>query len=317
MTGGTNGIGRRALEKLIDEHAEWRVLLLARPSERTAELEARHAASGRLEIVPTDLASLESVDDACAVVQRRLTGGIDALVLNAGIQELGGDRSSRDGFELTFAVNHLAHFTITQRLVEQMRPGGRIVITASEVHDPDVFCLVGIARAMWQDPLQLADVRLSQVHLPAGVERGEARYSASKLLNVMHARLLASEAPGVGVAAFNPSVVPGTGIARERNMLQRLLWKYVMSPLAPLLPGARSLERSASDLLWLATEADLLARSGGYMDGRTPADGSAESRDASKIARMRAVSLKLIADARAAADQSDIGQGVRRRRGSN
>ena len=137
------------------------------------------------------------------------------------------------------------------------------MITASEVHDPDVFCLVGIARAMWQDPLELADVRLSQVHLPAGVERGEARYSASKLLNVMHARLLASEAPGVGVAAFNPSVVPGTGIARERNVLQRLLWKYVMSPLAPLLPGARSLERSASDLLWLATEADLLARSGG------------------------------------------------------
>jgi protochlorophyllide reductase len=302
MTGGTSGIGRRALDKMLQERQDWRVLLLARPSQRTADLEARYATSGRLEIVDADLASLQSVEDACAEVMRLASNGIDALVLNAGVQELAGDKTSHDGFELTFAVNHLAHFTIANRLIRQIQQGGRIVITASEVHDPDVFCLVGIARATWQDPLELADVRRSQIHLPAGVERGEARYSASKLLNVMHTRLLAREAPGVGVAAFNPSVVPGTDIARARNPLQRLLWKYLMGPLAPLLPGARSIERSASDLLWLATEADLAAHSGAYVDGRTLADGSAESRDASKIARMRAVSLKLIADSRARAE---------------
>lgn len=301
MTGGTSGIGRRALEKLLDERPQWRVLLLARPSERVTDLEAQCAAGDRLQIVPVDLASLESVDRACDEVLRRVHGRIDTLALNAGIQELSGDKASHDGFELTFAVNHLAHFLIAQRLMGQMRPGGRIVITASEVHDPDVFCLVGIIRAIWQDPLELADVRLSQAHLRPGVSRGEARYSASKLLNVMHARLLAGEAPHVGVVAFNPSVVPGTDIARERNILMRLGWRYIMAPLAPLLPGARTLERSASDLLALATQADLRSVSGGYIDGLTLAPGSGDSRDPSKIARMRAVSLELIAKSRAAA----------------
>lgn len=299
MTGGSSGIGRRALEQLFDEHADWRVLLLARPSERTADLETRYAASGRLEIVPADLASLESVDHACDEVLRRLNGGIDTLALNAGTH-LREDKVSSDGYELTFAVNHLAHFLITQRLVGSVRPGGRVVVTASEAHDPDVFCLIGVTRSLWQDPFELADASLSQNHLPPGAARGEARYSASKVLNVMHARILAGEAADVGVVSFNPSVVPGTEIARERHLLLQLGWKYIMAPLAPILPGARTLERSASDLMWLATQADLRAISGAYVDGRTPTDGSVDSRDASKIARVRAVSLKLIADYRAA-----------------
>jgi hypothetical protein len=58
-----------------------------------------------------------------------------------------------------------------------------------------------------------------------------------------------------------------------------------MPVLAPILPGARSVSRSASDLLWLMTEADARALSGQYVDGRVPQAGSDESRDAVKIAR--------------------------------
>ena len=295
MTGGTSGIGRHALEQLL-QSPDWRVLLLARPSPRTVELEARYAASGRLEIVPVDLASLASVAQACEAVSRR-GASIDALALNAGIQELGGHQISGDGLELTFAVNHLAHFAIACALLGRMPPGARVVITASEVHDPDAFCMVGIARAVWQDPLELADVALSQAHLPAGTERGEARYSASKLLNVMHARMLAAEHRHLGVVAFNPSVVPGTEIARERNIVQQFLWKRLLPLGAGVLPGLRTVRRSADDLIWLLTEADLSAWSGSYVDGRTVLPGSADSRDAAKIARLRAVSLQLLASA--------------------
>lgn len=295
MTGGTSGIGRRALERLLAERAEWRVLLLARPSARSAELSAQWGA-GRLTLVAADLASLESTDRACDEVIRRLgTAQLDALALNAGIQTLGDGEVSQDGFELSFAVNHLAHFAIADRLINRMRSGGRIVITASEVHDPEAFCLLGIGRASWQDPLELADPLRSQAQVEAGVERGEARYCASKLMNVMHARLMAREARHLNVVSFNPSVVPGTEIARERNLLQQLLWKHVMAPLAPLLPGARSLERSAGDLLYLLTDASLAAISGEFVDGRAVASGSADSRDAAKIGRMRAVSRALVA----------------------
>lgn len=299
MTGGTSGFGRRMLERLLVERPEWHVILLARRSLPAAALEAWAAAAGlaaRLQIVACDLASLASVSAACDMVVANLDRPVDALVLNAGIQAIQGDQASVDGLELTFAVNHLAHVLIVERLQSRIRKGGRIVVTSSEVHDPEAFCLVGITRAAWQEPDVLADPVRSQSHYAEIVDRGEARYCASKLLNLMHVRHLAGQQADVSVVAFNPSVVPGTDIARERNILQILGWKYIMPLLAPLLPGARTLSRSAGDLLWLATDADAVARHGQYVNGRTAEPGSADSRDQHKIDSVMTLSLRLLAE---------------------
>lgn len=296
MTGGTRGFGRRMVERLLAEQPDWRVILLARPSAHVNELTAAIAAPHRLSIVDADLASLDSVTAGIGAVTRILDGRpIDAMALNAGVQVVEGDRISADGFELTFAVNHLAHFFLAASLAPHIRTGGRIVFTASEVHDPLAFCLMGIARAEWQSPDALADGARSQMHLAEGVERGEARYSASKLLNLMSARHFAASEPRFSTYAFNPSVVPGTDIARERNMLQILLWKHLLPTLTPILPGARSLNRSAGDLLWLVTKADAEALRGQYVDGRTVQPGSDESRDTKKIEAIASYSRALIA----------------------
>ena len=296
MTGATSGFGRRALERILEERPRWDVLLIARPSERTRALEALPGGAGRLTIVPCDLADLASVGAAARSVLAHTAGrGIDALALNAGVQAVLGDQATVDGLEISFAVNHLAHFLLVERLLPAMVPGGRIVITSSEVHDPEAFCLMGITRAAWEDPAILADPARAQAQYSERVDRGEARYCASKLLNLMHARHLAHAAPQVATVAFNPSVVPGTDIARERNVLQILGWKYLMPVMAPLLPGARTIERSASDLAWLITEADARALTGAYVDGREVKPGSADSRDEAKIARMVEVSRALLA----------------------
>lgn len=296
MTGGTRGFGRRMVERLLAEQPDWRVILLARPSAHVNELTAAIAAPHRLSIVDADLASLDSVTAGIGAVTRILDGRpIDAMALNAGVQVVEGDRISADGFELTFAVNHLAHFFLAASLAPHIRTGGRIVFTASEVHDPLAFCLMGIARAEWQSPDALADGTRSQMHLAEGVERGEARYSASKLLNLMSARHFAASEPRFSTYAFNPSVVPGTDIARERNMLQILLWKHLLPSLTPILPGARSLNRSAGDLVWLVTKADAEALRGQYVDGRTVQPGSDESRDTKKIGAIASYSRALIA----------------------
>ena len=181
MTGGTSGIGRRVLWKLLSERANWTVILFARQSPRVDALKTLPGASERLAIVNVDLASLGSVDRACDEVVSLLgTRPIDALAVNAGVQTVTGDRASADGLELAFAVNFLAHFLIVERLKGRLRPEGRIVMTSSEVHDPDAFCLMGIGRATWQDPLVLADPARSQEHVASIVDRGEARYCASK-----------------------------------------------------------------------------------------------------------------------------------------
>jgi hypothetical protein len=147
------------------------------------------------------------------------------------------------------------------------------------------------------------------MHLPEGVERGEARYSASKLLNLMSARYFAANQLRFSTYAFNPSVVPGTDIARERNIFQILSWKYLLPALAPILPGARSIGRSAGDLLWLATEADAEALRGHYVDGRTVRAGSDESRDPAKIEGVAGISRALIA--RYLADSSRMSASTR------
>lgn len=151
---------------------------------------------------------------------------------------------------------------------------------------------VSVARRGKADPVR------SQDHIESPVNRGEARYCASKLLNLMYVRHLAQVLPDVGVIAFNPSVVPGTEIARDRNWLQQFGWKYVMPLLTPVLPGARSLSQSASDLLWLVTEADGRSLSGRYVDGRVAQAGSEESKDQAKIARAVEVGRFLLASIR-------------------
>ncbi len=296
MTGGTRGFGRRMVERLLRERPDWRVILLARPSVQLDALVAEPAAAERLTIVDTDLSKLASVAEAITSVRHLLDGRqIDAIALNAGIQVVEGDRTSPDGLDLTFTVNHLAHFHLAESLAPLVRNGGRIVFTSSVVHDPRAFCLLGITRAVWQPVEVLADAAHAQTHIADTVNRGEARYSASKLLNLMTVRHLAATEPRFSTFAFNPNVVPGTDIARTRHPLQILGWKYVMPLLVPILPGARSMEHSAGDLLWLVTDADATIHHGQYVNGRRIQPGSPESRDREKIRETVEVSRALIA----------------------
>jgi len=181
MTGGTSGIGRGVVARLLNEWQEYRVIVIARPSARINQLHALPGARARLSVVSADLASLRSIDEACDQI-KGILDRIDVLVLNAGVQVVRCNGCSVDGFELSFAVNFLAHFLIVERLKGLLRPGGRILFTSSEVHDPDAFCMMGIRRATWQDPLLLADADRAQDHIESHAYRGEARYCASSFL---------------------------------------------------------------------------------------------------------------------------------------
>src|SRR6266702_1900903 len=72
MTGGTSGIGRDVVRRLLSERANWTVILLARPSPRVDALQALPGAGKRLAVVHADVASLRSVDRACDEVVDQL-----------------------------------------------------------------------------------------------------------------------------------------------------------------------------------------------------------------------------------------------------
>ena len=280
MTGGTRGLGRAVVDRVL-ALPDWRIILFARGANPLTGLAP--AVASRVDVVAADLADLRSVQRACSDVRSRLGGSsdIEALALNAGLQSARKDPVSADGFELHFAVNHLAHVLIADQLAPHMANGGRIVVTTSGLHDPWAFCIVPISRAAWQDPTELADAKLSQARMRGDANRGEARYCASKLCNVMHARALAEQYPNLACASFTPGVLPGTDIARDRDLVQHFLWRTVLPVLAPVLA-------------WLITETQLKPVSGSFFDGRRPSPGSPGSRDKAKISRLMEVSRSLI-----------------------
>ena len=285
-------MGRAVVGRIL-ARPDWRIIVLARGTNPWSDLSP--AIANRVDFVTADLADLHSVQRACRDVFGKLAGSdITALALNAGMQSARKDPVSADGFELHFAVNHLAHVLIADQLAPHIARGGRIVVTTSGLHDPWAFCVVPISRAAWQDPTELADAKLSQQRMRGDANRGEARYCASKLCNVMHARALAEQYPDLAVASFTPGVLPGTDIARDRDILQHIAWRWLLPVLAPVLPGVRSLARSSGDLEWLITEAEFQTISGSFFDGRRPSPGSPDSRDKAKVSRLMEVSRSLI-----------------------
>lgn len=196
MTGGTGGFGSYALERFVSG-SDIDVVLGARGTDRKVP--------GGVEVRALDMASLGSVRSfAEAVIGSLAERRIDYLVLNAGTRVSATGKTSADGFELTFAVNHLAHYLLCRLLLPYMSKGGRIVITSSNMHDPPMKSLAPIG----MDPDRLASP-----------EKGDGRsgvraYCASKLANIMTALFLANmeevKERGVDVVAFNPGLTGGS-----------------------------------------------------------------------------------------------------------
>lgn len=210
MTGGTSGLGEVAARRIGAEPGT-RLLLGARGG----------GGRGPGETLPLDLSRLASVREFAGAVERETgSAGIDRLVLNAGAQFARSADRTEDGFEATFAVNHLAHYLLLRLLLPKLASGATVVITTSDTHDPKVMPF-GAPKAL--DPEALA-------HPPeagrAGLGSGFRAYAASKLCNLLTARALAAlpEAAdrGLRVIAYNPGFTPGTGLARSYPAWGRL-----------------------------------------------------------------------------------------------
>src|SRR5690606_7759328 len=90
-------------------------------------------------VLPLEFSSLNSVREFADAVKQELgEKKIDVLILNAAIRATDPSELSEDGFQLTFATNHLAHYLLARLLWPQMEDDGRIIITTSDTHDPEI-----------------------------------------------------------------------------------------------------------------------------------------------------------------------------------
>ena len=227
ITGASSGIGLEAAKILLARGDE--LTILCRNAERAGQTQA--ALSGSVQTCVADLADLGSVAKAIDHLRQSHTT-FDAMVLNAGLQYAGhrSPRWSQQGIELTFAVNHLAHQLLVERLKEHARA---IVITASEVHNPSTGggrvgqpAGLGTMEGIHQGPGAAMVDGISPFN-------ADKAYKDSKLCNLLMAQEIHRQSPGVPVMAWSPGlVIPRTSdgffrSSRQANPLGQALFGFV------------------------------------------------------------------------------------------
>jgi protochlorophyllide reductase len=268
LTGATSGLGLAAARALA-VRTDARLVVGARDPARADALRAAVPAE-RLAVLPLDLASLSSVRDFAAAVRRRLgpDGRLSAVACNAGVQLGAEDRTSADGYELTFASNHLGHFLLVHDLLDLLRPGAAVVSTASGTHDPDdrTARRFGFRGGIFPGAAAVARGALDPTASPA--QRGRDRYATSKLCNVLSTYAMAARTPHLRFVAFDPGLMPGTGLARGLPAHLRFAWSNVLPVLARLMPGTSTPARSGAALARLLSDPAAADGTGVHVDHR-------------------------------------------------
>jgi len=242
VTGANSGIGRALVEALAARGG--RVVLATRSEERTRPvltgIQSRYPAV-RAQWVSLDVSDLGSVRRAA---QAFLASGqpIDVLVNNAGIA---GTRAlTKDGFDLTYATNHIGPFLLTSLLLPRVReaPQGRVVNVASGAH-------MMVKRIDWSVLERRAAPKRS----------GFADYTVTKLMNVLHAKELARRLAGTRVTTY--ALHPGAVASNIWRALPRpLQWFGKLFML--------SNEEGAETPLYCVTAPELATTTGRYYDRR-------------------------------------------------
>ena len=207
LTGASSGVGFEAAKVLSSRgHA---LTLLCR--NQAAADQTLSQLSGSVHALICDLADLAAVENVCSQLLESGTA-LDALVLNAGLQYAGASEPqfSAQGIELTFAVNQLAHQLMAMRLLPLLQKAAspRLVITASEVHNPASGAgKVGKPADLGELAGLSGGAGFAMVN---GSDRfdGNKAYKDSKLCNVLMARELDRQLAGaMPVIAWSPGLV--------------------------------------------------------------------------------------------------------------
>lgn len=139
VTGANSGIGLEACKRIAATQPQSTLLLACRTIQKAQA--ATETIGGNSIPLACDLSNLASIAACVQEIQtQRSIGRIDTLCLNAGLARNAGATDclrTVDGWELTIGVNHVGHFYLRHLLQPLLAPQGRIVITASGVHDPE------------------------------------------------------------------------------------------------------------------------------------------------------------------------------------
>ena len=274
VTGASGGIGLWTALGLAKAGAH--TVMLCRDARRGEEARRFVADnSGRVpELILADFADLAQVRAAGAEIAERHRY-IHILVNNAGL--FAPKRTlTKDGYELTFAVNHLAPFLLTDALLPALELAGEASRHAR---------IVNVASAAAnRASIDLSDLMSARRYKMLGA------YGQSKLANILFTKELARRLPPKPISAncLHPGVV-ATGIGNKGG-IGGLVW----SAIKPFMIGP---EQGAVNSLFVATSPDIEGVSGAYFVKQRPAKPNPIAEDPAVAAALWAESDRLAAEA--------------------
>ena len=271
VTGGSDGIGYAASRELARLGA--RVVIVGRNAAKTEAAVRQIIADTDNPLVEYLLADLSSQREVRRVAAEAmdLLPHLDVLLNNAGAIFL-SDRRSVDDIEMTFALNHLSYFLLTDLLLDHLRkaPRARIINVSSCAHESP------------------GNFRMEDLPEPSG-NGGYPAYKRSKLCNILFTYELARRLEGenVTVNALHPGLVR-TNIARNNGLLGRVVNFFI---------GVRGItpDKGAETPVYLAASPEVEGVTGRYFVDCRPAPSASISYDAELAARLWDMSASLTA----------------------
>jgi len=234
ITGGSSGIGYQAVLKLISFGHN--IILPCKNISRANEVltnifnqsQIELSKKGEIYTPIMDLSDLKSIDSLCSELKNKRVN-IDILILNAGLQYTGSKtpRMSTQEIELTFAVNHLSHFYLTQKILPLIdtRNNPKIIITSSEVHNPNsAGGKVGAKASLGN--LKGLESGVGFEMIDGNKFNADKAYKDSKLCNILFAQKLSINLLRKKLTIPVLAWAPGLVISRDRQGFFRYSRKY-------------------------------------------------------------------------------------------
>lgn len=271
ITGATNGIGKVAAQELAKMGAS--VLIVGRnPSKTRDVMREIQKASGNnnVDMLTADLSIISDIRGVAADFRERYDR-LDVLINNAGAF-FNERKSTPDGYERTFALNHLSYFLLTNLLLDMLKASApsRVINTSSGAH-------MGATKGMNFDDLQ-------------GEKNygGWGAYAQSKLANILFTNELARRLEGTQVTAnsLHPGFV-NTGFGKNNGGLIGAALNLV----TPLM--GRTPEKGAETLIYLASSPEVEGVTGKYFVDNKESSVSSAARDPEQARRLWEISEEL------------------------
>lgn len=266
ITGASDGIGAQAARQLSRDG--WTVAIVGRSPPKTMAIARELNAPYYL----ADFADLEQVRSLAQALKKDFPR-IDALCNNAGGM-FGHRQLSSNGHEMTFQVNHLAPFLLTQLLMDTLvKSRASVIMTASVAHK---------AYSLYHPD----DLDMQRFHTP------HLAYGNSKLANILFARELhrRCHAQGLNSAAYHPGLVASHFASDSRSPL-RLIYQSRHNKLL----GFVSSDEGADTLVWLAKcRPGVDWQSGGYYYRRQLAQPGRKARSEELALRLWEDSMAML-----------------------